>query len=133
MKASDEDLLWLYPHRSVEESAGAWLKAGAELVVVTRGPLGPWARTRATGPRGVEVPAARTTVVDTVGAGDSFMAALLGWLTDHGYTGAPARERIDNLDEQQVGELLRYAAAAAGVTVSRAGADLPRKDELPAP
>lgn len=81
----------------------------------------------------MEVPAARTTVVDTVGAGDSFMAALLAWLTDHGYTGAPARERIDNLDEEQVGELLRYAAAAAGVTVSRSGADLPRRDELPAP
>ncbi|MEX5299021.1 carbohydrate kinase [Kocuria sp. CPCC 205292] len=133
VKASDEDLLWLYPHRSVEESAGAWLKAGAELVVVTRGPLGPWARTRATGPAGVQVPAARTTVVDTVGAGDSFMAALLAWLTDHGYTGAQARERIDNLDQEQVGELLRHAASAAGVTVSRAGADLPRKDELPAP
>jgi fructokinase len=131
VKASDEDLLWLYPHRSVEESAAAWLRAGAELVVVTRGPLGPWARTRATGPRGVEVPAARAEVVDTVGAGDSFMAALLAWLTDHGCTGAQARERLDDLDAERVGELLRYAASAAGVTVSRAGADLPRTDELP--
>lgn len=131
VKASDEDLLWLYPHRSIEESAAAWLERGAELVVVTRGPMGPWARTRATGPRGVEVPAARTQVVDTVGAGDSFMAALLAWLTDHDLTGAQARQRIDNLDGEQVGDLLRYAAGAAGVTVSRAGADLPRKDELP--
>jgi len=132
VKASDEDLLWLYPHRSIEDSAAAWLKAGAGIVVVTRGALGPWGRTRATGPRGVEVPAARTSVVDTVGAGDSFMAAMLGWLVDHGYTGAGARERIDDLDADQVEDLLRYAAAAAGVTVSRAGADLPRKDELPA-
>ncbi|MFW6187458.1 MAG: carbohydrate kinase family protein [Actinomycetota bacterium] len=131
VKASDEDLLWLYPHRSIEESAAAWLRAGAELVVVTRGPLGPWARTRATGPQGVGVPAARAEVVDTVGAGDSFMAALLAWLADHGCTGAQARERIGGLDEDRVGELLRHAAAAAGITVSRAGADLPRADELP--
>lgn len=131
VKASDEDLLWLYPHRSIEDSAAAWLEAGAELVVVTRGALGPWARTRSTGPRGVEVPAARTTVVDTVGAGDSFMAALLAWLTDHGCSGARARERLSGLDVEQVRALLRYAAAAAGVTVSRAGADLPRADEVP--
>lgn len=131
VKASDEDLLWLYPHRSVEETAGAWLKAGAGLVVVTRGALGPWARTRATGPRGIEVPAAPAEVVDTVGAGDSFMAAMLGWLADHGCTGARSRERLDGLDEEQVTALLRYAAAAAGVTVSRPGADLPRRDDLP--
>ncbi len=131
VKASDEDLLWLYPHRSVEETAAAWLRAGAHLVVVTRGPMGPWARTRATGPRGVEVPAARAEVVDTVGAGDSFMAATLGWLADHGYTGAAARERIDDLDAGQVEDLLRFAAAAAAVTVSRAGADLPRREDLP--
>ncbi|HST73624.1 MAG TPA: carbohydrate kinase [Kocuria rosea] len=131
VKASDEDLLWLYPNRSIEETAAAWLRAGAGIVLVTRGALGPWARTRATGPRGAEVPAARAVVVDTVGAGDSFMAATLGWLADHGYTGARARERIDDLDREQVTDLLRYAAAAAGVTVSRAGADLPRRDELP--
>ena len=57
IKASDEDLLWLYPHRSIEDSARAWLKAGARLVVVTRGAMGPWAVSRGTGRDGVEVPA----------------------------------------------------------------------------
>ncbi|MFI7481000.1 carbohydrate kinase [Kocuria sp. M1R5S2] len=132
VKASDEDLLWLYPNRSIEDSAAAWLAIGAELVVVTRGPLGPWALTRETAPRGVEVPAARTTVVDTVGAGDSFMAALLAWLTDHGCSGAQARRRLGDLDAARVHDLLVFAAAAAGVTVSRTGADLPRADEIPA-
>lgn len=69
VKASDEDLLWLYPHRTVEDSARAWLDAGVRLVVVTRGAMGPWALSRGTGRDGVTVPAAKVTVADTVGAG----------------------------------------------------------------
>lgn len=131
VKASDEDLLWLYPNRSIEDSARAWLQAGAHLVIVTRGPLGPWAVSRGTGREGVDTAAARVDVVDTVGAGDSFMAALISTLTDRGLTGADARRDLDALDKDEVRQILRYAAAAAGVTVSRSGADLPTKDDLP--
>lgn len=131
VKASDEDLLWLYPSRSVEDTARAWLQAGARLVVVTRGPLGPWAVSRGTGREGVHTPAARVTVVDTVGAGDSFMAALISTLTDRGISGAAARAALDELTGEQVLGILRYAAAAAGVTVSRRGADLPAREDLP--
>lgn len=132
VKASDEDLLWLYPHRSIEDTARAWLQTGARLVVVTRGALGPWAVSRGTGREGVDTPAARVDVVDTVGAGDSFMAALISTLTDRGLSGADARRGLDALGKDDVLEILRYAAAAAGVTVSRSGADLPTRDELPA-
>lgn len=132
VKASDEDLLWLYPNRSLEDSARAWLELGARLVVVTRGALGPWAVSRGTGPDGAAAPAARVSVVDTVGAGDSFMAALLSILTDRGLTGADAREGLDALSSAEILDLLRYAALASGVTVSRAGADLPRREDLPA-
>lgn len=131
IKASDEDLLWLYPHRSIEDSARAWLKAGARLVVVTRGVMGPWAVSRGTGRDGVEVPAARVTVADTVGAGDSFMAALLSGLADRNILGPTAASALDELDGAQLTELLRHAAAAAGVTVSRSGADLPTRADLP--
>ena len=131
IKASDEDLLWLYPHRSIEDSARAWLKAGARLVVVTRGVMGPWAVSRGTGRDGVEVPAARVTVADTVGAGDSFMAALLSGLADRNILGPTAASALDELDSAQLTELLRHAAAAAGVTVSRSGADLPTRADLP--
>ncbi len=131
IKASDEDLLWLYPHRSIEDSARAWLKAGARLVVVTRGAMGPWAVSRGTGRDGVEVPAARVTVADTVGAGDSFMAALLSGLADRNILGPTAASALDELDGAQLTELLRHAAAAAGVTVSRSGADLPTRADLP--
>ncbi|WP_290655621.1 carbohydrate kinase [Kocuria sp.] len=130
IKASDEDLLWLYPHRSIEDSARAWLKAGARLVVVTRGAMGPWAISRGTGRDGVEVPAARVTVADTVGAGDSFMAALLSGLADRNILGPTAASALDELDGAQLTELLRHAAAAAGVTVSRSGADLPTRADL---
>ena len=130
IKASDEDLLWLYPHRSIEDSARAWLKAGARLVVVTRGVMGPWAISRGTGRDGVEVPAARVTVADTVGAGDSFMAALLSGLADRNILGPTAASALDELDSAQLTELLRHAAAAAGVTVSRSGADLPTRADL---
>lgn len=130
IKASDEDLLWLYPHRSIEDSARAWLKAGARLVVVTRGVMGPWAVSRGTGRDGVEVPAARVTVADTVGAGDSFMAALLSGLADRNILGPAAASALDELDSAQLTELLRHAAAAAGVTVSRSGADLPTRADL---
>ncbi|WP_270242001.1 carbohydrate kinase family protein [Kocuria marina] len=131
IKASDEDLLWLYPHRSIEDSARAWLEAGARLVVVTRGVMGPWAVSRGTGRDGVEVPAARVTVADTVGAGDSFMAALLSGLADRNILGPTAASALDELDSAQLTELLRHAAAAAGVTVSRSGADLPTRADLP--
>ena len=130
IKASDEDLLWLYPHRSIEDSARAWLKAGARLVVVTRGVMGPWAVSRGTGRDGVEVPAARVTVADTVGAGDSFMAALLSGLADRNILGPTAASALDELDSAQLTELLRHAAAAAGVAVSRSGADLPTRADL---
>ncbi|MCP3425691.1 carbohydrate kinase [Rothia sp. AR01] len=132
VKASDEDLLWLYPGRTIEESAQAWLDAGASLVVVTRGELGPWAVSRGTGPEGVRVPAHRVEVADTVGAGDSLMAALISALVDRGISGAGAAERVAALGEVEVAEILAYAAKAAGITVSRAGANPPTREELAA-
>lgn len=131
VKASDEDLLWLYPHRTVEDSARAWLSAGVRLVVVTRGAMGPWALSRGTGPDGVSVPAARVTVADTVGAGDSFMAALLCGLADREILGASGASSLEQLGADEVTALLGYAAAAAGVTVSRSGAQLPTREDLP--
>ncbi|WP_406018959.1 carbohydrate kinase [Kocuria sp. KSNUG] len=131
VKASDEDLLWLYPHRTVEDSARAWLDAGVRLVVVTRGAMGPWALSRGTGRDGVTVPAAKVTVADTVGAGDSFMAALLCGLADREILGASGASSLEQLGADEVTALLGYAAAAAGVTVSRSGAQLPTREDLP--
>lgn len=132
VKASDEDLLWLYPHRTVEETAEAWLALDASLVVVTRGELGPWALTPATAPDGVRVEAPKVEVVDTVGAGDSLMAGLLAALADRGLVGPDGGRRIAAESAETVREILDYAARAAAITVSREGANPPTAADMEA-
>ena len=74
VKASEEDLEWLYPGRAIEDSLAAWAKSGPRFCIVTRGERGAVA---ILGRERIEVPAPRVEVVDTVGAGDSFMSSLL--------------------------------------------------------
>ncbi|WP_086826856.1 carbohydrate kinase [Streptomyces sp. NRRL B-24572] len=121
VKASDEDLAWLYPGESVESVAARWLGLGPAVVLVTRGADGSLAFT---GRETVFAEAPAVTVVDTVGAGDSFMSAVLDTLA--------GRETFDGLGAEYLVRLLRRAAAAAAVTVSRAGAQPPDRAELDA-
>lgn len=127
IKASDEDLAWLYPDRTPEQSARAWLAAGPAVVVVTRGSKGPWAVCRA---GKLSVPAPSTSVVDTVGAGDSFMAALVGALVGLELDGAHRRDELRRINLGQLTGALQYAARAAAITVSRAGANPPTREEM---
>ncbi len=129
VKASDEDLQWLYPERFLADTARAWIDLGAELMVITRGEDGPIAYSK-TYPEGISQPAHRVQVADTVGAGDSLMAALIAGLLDRGICGADARKKIAALTAEDITELLRFSATAAGITVSRAGANPPTRDEL---
>ncbi|MFJ4798306.1 carbohydrate kinase family protein [Kitasatospora purpeofusca] len=112
VKASDEDLAWLYPAEDPEEVARHWLGLGPATVAVTRGPAGAFALT-ADGRR-VEAPARTVEVADTVGAGDAFTAALLH-----------ARHAGASLDTA-----LARATAAATLTVTRPGANPPDAAEL---
>ncbi|MFE3110693.1 carbohydrate kinase [Kitasatospora indigofera] len=127
VKASDEDLAWLYPGEPVERVAARWLAAGPAVVVVTRGGDGAVGFTRSAE---VARPAVRTTVVDTVGAGDSFMSATLDALAARSLLGAPARAALAALDGPALADVLAQAALAAAVTVSRAGANPPDAAEL---
>lgn len=132
VKASDEDLRWLYPELDPLQAGRNWLgiggaAGGPAVVVVTRGADGPWA-INAAGETHARVPPA--DVVDTVGAGDSFMAALLSTVVDRELDGAQRREALRSLGAGDLMQMLRYAAAAAAVTVSRAGANPPRRAEL---
>jgi len=128
VKLSDEDLRLLSPDGSEEEVCRKLLTGRTELVVLTRGGHGATAFSEGST---VHVPAPRTDVVDTVGAGDSFMAAMLALLCDWdvvtGGEGALAA-----LDETRVELLVRGAVTAAAVTCSRRGADPPTRRELPA-
>ena len=124
VRCSDEDLALLYGDRDVADVAASWLDAGARAVVVTHGSGGATVRT---GGAAVEVAAPDVEVVDTVGAGDTFGAGLLVALDEAGATDGT---RLDELDADAWRTALDLAVRAAAVTVSRRGADPPRRDEL---
>lgn len=127
VKASDEDVEWLHPGEDVESVARRWAAAGPGLVVVTLGSEGAIA---VAGDSVLRVPGIAVSVVDTVGAGDTFMGALIDGLIGEGVYGPDARHRLDDLDAGRLESILRRSAAAAAVTVSRPGADPPRRAEL---
>ncbi|MES9554270.1 carbohydrate kinase [Streptomyces sp. NPDC093108] len=129
VKASDEDLEWLYPGQGPDRIAERWLATGPAVVLVTRG--GDGALAVLPGGR-VTVDALPTEVVDTVGAGDAFMSGTLHALAAHGLLGADGRERLRSLDRVRTADVLRHAAASAAVTVARAGANPPDVAELAA-
>jgi fructokinase len=122
VKASDADLAWLYPGLEYSQAAERILDEGVRVVVVTLGADGAFG---AHGDVRIRVPAPQVHVVDTIGAGDAFGAALLAWLHDHDCIKPELR-----LDENELREALEYACLAAAITCTRAGADPPRKWEL---
>jgi fructokinase len=130
LKLSVEDAAWLAGHdggdTDVEDAVRAWLAAGPAAAVLTRGADGLVALTLA-GDR-VEVPTARATVVDTIGAGDTVHGALLHWLRK---VGISDRAGLLDVDGNAWRAGLEFAALAASVTVSRAGAEPPYAAELP--
>ena len=119
VKLSDEDAAFLQPGAPVEQVAADLLGPRTRLVVVTGGGTGAYAVSAA---GFAQVHSRAIHVVDTVGAGDSFMAALLTVVVEHG---------LDDLDEPRLSAYLAAAHEAAAVTVSRRGADPPRRSELP--
>jgi len=127
IKASDEDVRVAWGGRvSIADAASYWLECGARLVVVTEGAKGATAFSAA---GSVSVPGRSVIVRDTVGAGDTFHAALLAQLakTDRLHPDAVAA-----LDPSAIRELLAYGTAAAAITVSRDGADLPTAADIDA-
>ncbi len=128
VKVSDEDIAWLAPGQSIAEVAHAWLRQGAAVVFVTRGASGAEGYARET--PAVTVPAPPTTVVDTVGAGDSFMAGVIDGLARAGLVGAARREPLRAIKEPTLREVLEHAGAIAAITDSRAGANPPTAAEL---
>lgn len=124
VKVSQEDLLLLYPGKDPLGVARAWLRRRPALVVVTRGEAGAVAFSAA-GEIRVEAPA--VTVVDAVGAGDSFQAGLLHGLERAGHL---SRSQLETLPEAALTAALHLAVAAGALTCTRPGADLPRASEL---
>jgi fructokinase len=126
VKLSEEDLAWLSASQKFDALAAHWRKLGAKVVVLTRaaeGAVALWDGGR------LSVPGVTVKVADTVGAGDTFTAALLARLDQLGLMTKPS---VAALSESQLGDVLRYATRAAAVTVSRPGADPPWLREISA-
>lgn len=124
VKASLEDVELLYPETDPLIVARGWLERGPGLVIVTRGHEGPIAVSKN---MSVERPAPRIDIVDTVGAGDTFHAALLSWLDAQSLL---SPERIADLTAEDVRTALNFAAAAAAIVCTRRGADPPTWKEV---
>jgi fructokinase len=118
IKVSDDDVAWLFPHQSMDEVAERWVRDGAALVVITRGSEG---LIGFTADGAVEVPGVKITVADTVGAGDTVGAIIVEAMVEKG---------IMALTGDVLQGVLHRAAAAAGITCSRPGANPPYKHEL---
>jgi fructokinase len=127
IKASDEDVRWLYPGRDIAEIAEEWHAAGAAIVVMTLGEKG----ARGSADCGVvSVSPVATTVSDTVGAGDTFMGALIDGLIGERLVGADRRDALRSIGADRLQAVLDRSAAAAAITVSRPGTDPPWRGEL---
>lgn len=124
VKASDEDIEIFYPSKDMVEVARAWLERGPKIVVITRGAKGPLAVFKDTI---IERPSPRIDVVDTVGAGDTFHAALLAWF-DASAQLTP--EAMAVLNQDQVTAALDFASTAAAIVCTRRGANPPSWKEV---
>ncbi|MGH3500102.1 MAG: PfkB family carbohydrate kinase [Nocardioidaceae bacterium] len=122
VKASDEDLEWLYPGRPLGDVADDWVRLGAELVVVTRGSDGCLGVT--SGQVAAERPAAQVQVVDTIGAGDAFESGLLSGLVD---SGCARPGDVAALSADDLGSVLDRATLVSGLTCAREAADPPTR------
>ncbi|MGP9602632.1 carbohydrate kinase family protein [Brachybacterium sp. AOP42-E1-35] len=127
VKASDEDVAWLYGTDDVEDVVASWRELGPALTVMTRGAEG--AVGFAESGR-VQVSPVVIDAVDTVGAGDTFSAGILDALAAKGLLGAQKRPALAAMPSVEVASVLRRAAALAAITVSRAGANPPWSHEL---
>ena len=125
MEASEEDVASLYGDVDAEAVCRSWLNKKTMLVVLTRGATGAVIFSRAVGR--VDIPPIDTIVTDTVGAGDSFMAALLAMLTIRKWDN---RSAISSLTVEQITEIGAVAATAAALTCSRRGPALPTLRDL---
>lgn len=125
VKLSEEDAQWLYPGDRAERVTERILGLGPRLVAVTRGGHG--SVLARSGGEVISLPAAPSRVVDTIGAGDAFMAGLLAGMARSGAMDRVRRGQAGDAELRGFGEL---GARAAAMTVGRHGADPPTWDEL---
>ncbi|MDN4546240.1 carbohydrate kinase [Pseudomonas sp. C32] len=125
IKVSDEDLHLLYPGQDPARVIDGWLQHRCQLVFLTRGGEGASVFSRVHG--SWSIPALAVKIADTVGAGDTFQAALIGWLTEHQLDSV---EELARLRRDQIDAMVRFAVQAAALTCSKTGPDLPYRHQI---
>lgn len=125
VKSSDEDLAWLFPDRTFENALHALLQMGPKVVLFTEGAKGSTAMRNQLPP--VFAASQKVKLVDSVGAGDTFNAGFLASLYDQGVL---EKSKVGTLSESQLSQALSFANSCAGISVTRAGAQPPWRDEL---
>lgn len=125
IKVSDEDLSLLYPEQDPQRVIEGWLRHRCQLVFLTRG--GEGATVFSKGHGSWSVPACAVKIADTVGAGDTFQAALITWLTEQQLDSV---EGVQSLERGQIDGMLKFAVQAAALTCSKTGPDLPYRHQL---
>ncbi|MEY2676022.1 MAG: hypothetical protein RL510_42 [Actinomycetota bacterium] len=125
IKASDEDIQWLYQNqRDVDEVAQEWATDG-KIILITRGADGV---SIFRNEERMDVPSRKINVVDTVGAGDTFCANLLGQLHDNNYLG----KDLTQIPSEDLKNYVYIAGMAASITCERAGCEPPTQEDLKA-
>lgn len=124
VKLSDEDLDWLLPDLDTDTQLARILEMGAQLICYTEGSKGVRG---ITADLDVHVKAQTATVVDTVGAGDTFNAGFLAGLKDLGFL---QKASFANIKAPDLSRALSWGTKAAAITVSRAGANPPWRKEI---
>ena len=125
IKVSDEDLHLLYPDQSPESVLHGWLQHRCQLVFLTRGGDGASVFSRQHGTW--TQPALKVVMADTVGAGDTFQAALIAWLTEQQLDSV---QGLQQLSREQIDAMLGFAIRAAALTCGKTGPDLPYRHQL---
>jgi fructokinase len=126
IRLSMADLEWLYPGAEPETLIQGWLKTGPVVCLLTRGAEGASGYTAGGVAESVDAP--RIRVADTVGAGDTFLAAALSYLHRQGFLAH--RRILRDIGESQMRACLAYAARAAAINCSRPGANPPYLHEM---
>ncbi|MCE5255987.1 MAG: carbohydrate kinase [Spirochaetaceae bacterium] len=128
VKASDSDIAWVYDSSDkgsdIDAIVSHILDLGAAAVFLTRGEKGSVAATRKTR---VSCRAAEVKVVDTIGAGDTFHAAIVTALDSMGIR---TKAEVASLDQETLFALAQFASAASALNCTKEGADPPTHAEL---
>ena len=125
VKASDEDLNWIFSNNNPKDSALKLIESGASLVVVTLGKNGAFAVNKKY--EFVEVLAKEIDVIDTIGAGDTFAAALITQLLENSWIN---KNTLEKLTGTELTGILTNCSLAAAITCSRQGANPPHRHEV---